>query len=119
MENINFNDPFYPHYTILRKTSMQALNDIDDNSLDFVYIDGNHDFLNVTQDIHYWLKKVKPGGILAGHDYVYYPFRKYNHVKNVVQAYANSYHLFPVFAVMQDKHGLRRDRFRSWFLVKP
>ena len=103
---------------IWRKTSLEALPNFDDNSLDFVYIDGNHDFLNVTQDIHYWLKKVKPGGILSGHDYVSYPFKKYNHVKKVVQAYARAYHLLPVFAVSQDKHGLKRDRFRSWFICR-
>jgi Methyltransferase domain len=103
---------------IIRLTSMQALNNFEDNSLDFVYIDGNHDFLNVTQDIHYWYRKVHPGGIISGHDYVNYPFRKYNHVKKVVQAYARAYQLLPVFAVMQDKHGLKRDRYRSWFIVK-
>ena len=99
-------------------TSMEALNEFKDNSLDFVYIDGNHDFLNVTQDLHYWLKKVRPGGIIAGHDYCKYPFRKYNHVKAVVQAYAKSYALFPVFATMGVHKGLKRDRFRSWFIIK-
>lgn len=104
--------------TLIRKTSMEAVKDFPDNSLDFVYIDANHDFLNVTQDVHYWLKKVRPGGILSGHDYCKFPFRKYNHVKKVVQAYASSYNLLPVFAVLYTKQGLRRDRFRSWFLVK-
>jgi hypothetical protein len=108
-----------PRAHIYRMTSLQALYYFPDNSVDFVYIDGNHDFLNVTQDMHYWLKKVRPGGILSGHDYVRYPSSKFNHVKRVVQAYAPSYHLLPVFAVMQDQKGLRRDRFRSWFLVKP
>lgn len=104
---------------IYKLTSMEALSAFNDNSLDFVYIDGNHDFLNVTQDIHFWLKKVRPGGIISGHDYCKYPFRKYNHVKKVVQAYAQSYNLLPVFATMQDRKGLKRDRFRSWFIVKP
>jgi len=108
----------YEKIHLARKKSLQAVEEFEDNSLDFVYIDGNHDFLNVTQDIHYWLKKVKPGGILSGHDYVKYPFVKYNHVKGVVQAYAKAYKLFPVFAVSYTRHGLRRDRFRSWFLVK-
>lgn len=104
---------------LIRETSMNAVYYFDDNSLDFVYIDANHDFLNVTQDIHYWLKKVKPGGILSGHDYATYPGRKFNHVKKVVQAYSTSYHLLPVFAVTYVRNGLRRDRYRSWFLVKP
>ena len=103
---------------IIRETSMKALHLVDNDMLDFVYIDGNHDFLNVTQDLHYWLKKVRPGGIIAGHDYCKYPFRKYNHVKAVVQAYAKSYALFPVFGTMCVKHGLKRDNFRSWFIIK-
>lgn len=109
--------PYYP--TILRDTSMQALDNFHDNSLDFVYIDGNHDFLNVTQDMHYWLKKVKPGGILSGHDYVRYPSRKFNHVQKVVNAYTTSYHLLPIFLVTPTNEGLKRDRYRSWFFVKP
>lgn len=102
-----------------RETSMSALKLFVDNSLDFVYIDGNHDFLNVTQDIHYWYKKVKPGGILSGHDYVRYPSRKFNHVQKVVNAYMQAYHLLPIFLVTPTDKGLKRDRFRSWFIVKP
>lgn len=112
-------EKFHERVNIIRETSMEAVDRFDDNSLDFVYIDGNHDFLNVTQDIHYWLKKVKPGGILSGHDYVRYPSRKFNHVQKVVQAYMTSYHLLPVFLVTPTNEGMRRDRFRSWFIVKP
>jgi SAM-dependent methyltransferase len=104
---------------LIRTTSMDAVQDFENNSLDFVYIDGNHDFLNVTQDIHFWLKKVRPGGILSGHDFVRYPSRKFNHVQKVVNAYTQSYHLLPVFLTDSTDKGLRRDRFRSWFLVKP
>lgn len=103
---------------IYRTTSMEALNIFEDNSLDFVYIDGNHDFLNVTQDMHYWLKKLRKGGILSGHDFVRYPSRKFNHVQKVVNAYSQSYHLLPVFLTDSTDEGLRRDRFRSWFLIK-
>ena len=104
--------------TFFRGTSMEGLKFFDDNSLDFVYIDGNHDFLNVTQDIHYWLKKVRPCGILSGHDYVRYPSRKFNHVQKVVNAYSTAYHLLPVFLVTPTDKGMKRDRYRSWFLVK-
>ncbi len=104
---------------IIRESSMEAVSIVGNNNLDFVYIDGNHDFLNVTQDIHYWLKKVRSGGILAGHDYVRYPSRKFNHVQKVVNAYTQSYHLLPVFLVTPTNDGMRRDRFRSWFIIKP
>lgn len=105
--------------TIVRKTSMEAVHTFADESLDFVYIDGNHDFLNVTQDIHYWTKKVRKGGIVAGHDFVRYPSRKFNHVQKVVNAYTTAYHFLPVFLVTPTDKGMKRDRFRSWFFVKP
>ncbi len=59
----HFNTPFYKEF------SMKALRHFEDSSLDFVYIDSAHDFLNVAMDISEWSKKVKPGGIVFGHDY--------------------------------------------------
>ena len=41
-----------------------------DQSLDFVFLDADHDYESVKADIAAWLPKVKPGGILAGHDYM-------------------------------------------------
>ena len=38
-------------------------------SLDFVYIDGSHDYDSVCVDIEIWLPKLKPGGMIGGHDY--------------------------------------------------
>jgi len=60
----NFNCEF------IKKTSMEAVKDFLDNSLDFVFIDGNHTFEYVVNDIAEWSKKVKPGGIVSGHDFV-------------------------------------------------
>eukprot|EP00921_Rhytidocystis_pertsovi_P001788 GHVQ01003078.1.p1 GENE.GHVQ01003078.1~~GHVQ01003078.1.p1 ORF type:complete len:572 (-),score=98.45 GHVQ01003078.1:73-1788(-) len=37
---------------------------------DFVYVDARHDRTSVTQDLHNWWPKLRPGGIMAGHDYV-------------------------------------------------
>ena len=37
--------------------------------LDFVFIDGDHSFAGVKLDISLWYQKVKPGGLLTGHDY--------------------------------------------------
>lgn len=111
--------PYDSNCHIIRETSMEVVKIVGDNTLDFVYIDGNHDFLNVTQDIHYWLKKVKPGGIISGHDYVRYPSRKFNHVQKVVNAYTTAYHLLPVFLVTPTNKGMKRDRYRSWFICKP
>jgi len=37
--------------------------------LDMVYIDGCHRYAAVKEDINIWVQKIKPGGLLAGHDY--------------------------------------------------
>jgi len=37
--------------------------------VDFAYIDANHDFPHVTEDIENYWPKIKPGGILSGHDF--------------------------------------------------
>ncbi len=59
----------YPQIIKVKKTSMEALNDFEDASVDFVYIDAIHTYEGVCADIIGWSKKVKPGGILSGHDY--------------------------------------------------
>ena len=47
---------------IIKKTSMDAVEDFKDESLDFVFIDGNHTLEFVIEDIAAWSKKVKRGG---------------------------------------------------------
>jgi len=54
---------------IWRKTSAEGAKEIEDHTLDFVYIDARHDYDSVLEDLHLWYDKVRPGGFLAGHDY--------------------------------------------------
>lgn len=56
--------------SIWRLTSLDAAAKIPDFSLDFVYIDARHDYASVMEDLAAWQRKVRPGGILAGHDYI-------------------------------------------------
>jgi cephalosporin hydroxylase len=55
---------------MVRATSEVAANVFDRESLDFVYIDANHAYDFVVQDIKLWYPKVKSGGYLCGHDYI-------------------------------------------------
>ena len=62
-------------YTIMKTTSENASHNISDNSLDFIYIDANHN--DCFNDLTYWFPKLNNTGIIAGHDY-------YGKVKNDV-----------------------------------
>ena len=55
--------------TIDRRMSEDAVRDVEDGSLDFVYIDGDHSFDYVMLDLILWARKVREGGVVAGHDY--------------------------------------------------
>ena len=57
-----------PQVTIIRKFSAQAAADFD-GELDLLYIDGNHSYEFVKEDILAWMPKVRSGGIVSGHDY--------------------------------------------------
>ena len=55
--------------TIDRRSSMDAVVDVADESLDFVFIAADHKYTSVCNDIQEWSKKVRIGGIVSGHDY--------------------------------------------------
>lgn len=96
---------------ILRQKSLEAVQNFKDNSLDFVYIDSNHSFVEVAGDIYSWEKKVKIGGIVSGHDYQHFPPAKDNHVKHVVDAFTQAFEIPTYFELGVDK-------YHSWFWVK-
>jgi hypothetical protein len=78
--------------TLIRKNSMDALPDFGNLSLDFVYIDANHNSNYVKQDIEGWWKKIRVGGILAGHDFSVDPIYKTD-IKDVIEKYVDENNL--------------------------
>lgn len=106
---------------MVRMFSRDALHLFEDKSLDFVYIDANHELPFVIFDIIEWSKKVRPGGIVSGHDY--YRSKRVdskNHVVEAVHAYTSAYRIHPWFILgSKDKApGMTRDDSRSWMWVK-
>lgn len=99
-------------FRIFRAYSDEAHKYFRDGSLDFVYIDGNHSFLNCTQDIAFWSPKVRSGGIVAGHDYRRNSKKYINDVKDVIPAYTYAMHIKPWF-ILREEVGAS-----SWFWVK-
>lgn len=55
---------------MIRGTSEVTSDIFPDECLDFVYIDANHAYDFVKQDIELWYPKVKKGGYVGGHDYI-------------------------------------------------
>lgn len=53
---------------VLEMTSLEAVKRIPDESLDVVFIDADHRYRFVTEDIVVWYPKVKIGGLICGHD---------------------------------------------------
>jgi hypothetical protein len=83
---------------IIKKSSMGAIKDFEDESLDFVYIDANHDYKYVLEDIEKWSKIVKSGGIVSGHDYVWRSHRRSkNDVKDALNLYMKTNNIKPLF----------------------
>ena len=112
-----------PHQncTIIRKASMDALTDFKDNSLDFTYVDGDHNFRHAAEDIYEWAKKVKIGGVVAGHDYFDTPFFARNvvcNVKAVLDAYVKAFNITNWYIYKPEKGVDPNDRYYSWFFIK-
>jgi hypothetical protein len=76
--------PVEQYYFPLKMTSLEAVNKFKDNSLDFVFIDASHEYEDVRDDIIAWYPKVKPGGIIAGHDYYHEEYDWFPGVKRAV-----------------------------------
>lgn len=62
--------PISEYIIPIRLTSEQAASHFKNESLDFIFIDANHEYEEVKKDIEIWYPKLKNGGIFAGHDYV-------------------------------------------------
>jgi len=97
----------------IRKTSLEAVKDIPDGSLDFVYIDAMHDFDFVMRDIINWVPKVRSGGIVSGHDYI--KIQGYG-VISAVDTYTRAHNINSWFITAE--RDPRVNGSPSWFWAK-
>lgn len=67
MELLNGNED---RFVVLRGWSEEMAKKVPDESLDFVHIDATHYYEWVMKDLVAWYPKLKPGGIMSGHDYL-------------------------------------------------
>ena len=73
------------------------------NDLDFVYIDGNHNYQYVRQDIENYFPKVRQGGVIGGHDF----FAQFFGLSMAVLEFAKRNDL--------KLHG----GYHDWWIIKP
>lgn len=53
----------------LKGLSWEMADNFEDGTVDFVFIDADHEYTSVVKDITAWLPKIRKGGMISGHDY--------------------------------------------------
>ncbi len=102
-----------PHNAnLIREPSSTAVERFEDVSLDFVYIDANHSYACVLEDITIWTPKVRSGGIVSGHDY------QLPEVRKAVDEYVGNNNL-QLRLTDYDKLNTKTNQIeRSWYFTK-
>lgn len=75
-------DRSYPRAQILRGEAENFKDNFQENSIDFIYLDANNSYDEVTKNINSWFPKIKKGGMLIGNNFIedgYYVWTKDNH----------------------------------------
>jgi predicted O-methyltransferase YrrM len=79
------------YITPIRLTSTDASKMFDDKSIEFVFLDASHFYEDILNDIECWLPKIKPGGIIAGHDYTESDPHTHGVIKAVKETFETNY----------------------------
>lgn len=100
--------------TLVRQFSADAVRTVPPASLDFVYIDGNHAYPWIRQDLDDWSARVRAGGIVSGDDY------DAPGVKQAVHEFVEANGISE-WSVIDDTRRRNRkgQRFRSWWWEQP
>jgi hypothetical protein len=100
--------PYGPRANLVRLKSLDAAPGIQDGSLDFVFIDGNHSYEASSADIAAWYPKVKSGGLFSGHDFYTRLKDTNSDALNAVLDFAESINTRP-----------HATWCNSWYFIKP
>jgi len=91
---------------LMRSTSIDASKTFNSNELDFVFIDSQHSYEAVSEDLEAWYEKIRSGGILSGDDYG----NEWPGVKKAVNEF---------FGIKQIKINQDPRQKRIWWVIKP
>lgn len=108
---------YYPQVKLIRKTSMEAIKLVHDEFLDFVYIDADHEYTHVRDDIREWTKKVRIGGVVSGDDYYLTRHGNYGVIRAVNEyCDANGYILHTTNWDLTQE--VEDDQQPNWYFIK-
>jgi len=99
---------FPGRHEFIIKFSADAANMFKDGQLDFVYIDGNHSYKFVKEDLQLWVPKVKIGGLVSGHDFINLEKKGFG-VKRAVMEF---------MAERQETLYVDRSKWPTWYFIK-
>jgi len=107
------------NFTLLEGFSEVMIGKVKDNFLDFVYIDADHSYDFVMQDMILWGRKIRKGGIMSGHDY-YIDKHETDRRTKVTQAIKDyvKVHNIKLYTTSEVHHDQKGDIYPSWFWVK-
>lgn len=97
-------EPYKDRHYLYRDYSDNVVEQFEDNSLDFIFIDGLHTYDQVLSDCKNYYSKVKSGGIFSGHDYT-----AIEDVNRAVIEFATEIEIPEIFDVEVD----------VWYWIKP
>ena len=118
---------------MIRSTSEEASQLFLDESIDFIYIDANHSYDYVKEDIIFWFPKLKKGGLFSGHDYlkinwynepIHHPNGKDRYIYTGDGFYNGIFGVNSAVDEFCDKNGYEvkitsdDDFFQSWWVIK-
>jgi Methyltransferase domain len=101
--------PFSHNVTVLRGMSTDMAKHVEDESLSLLYLDGDHSYEGVMNDLYFWYPKVKFGGIVAGHDFLAPQYG----VFQAVHDYFISHHKHEIHIIPED-----RDEDAGFYVIK-
>lgn len=96
---------------LIKESSLSASEAISDGSLDWAYIDADHRYKAVRNDLRVWFPKVRKGGVFSGHDYINYGSGK------------NAFGVIRAVDEFCEEYGykiklLDTGKFASWYFIK-
>lgn len=66
------NTRYWDNIQLWEDYSYNVVDEFKESSVDFIYVDGSHEYEDVKRDLELYLPLIKPGGYIAGHDYMEY-----------------------------------------------